>query len=375
MENRNSGIDVLRGVAVLLVMQLHMNWWALFGDALPLPPFLIIFLDYGWAGVDIFFVISAYLLTAGLLRQAGGSHLAIRFYARRALRILPLYWALLLAGSIGRAWWLSGGGAEGFWLWRNQQPMINYLLFLQNWVVGWDPAPQAEFYGPTWSLAVEEHFYLALPLLVFWLGPRKLGHLAGCLVLATPAMRMALVVWPGPAASYNWTFAHLDAFAWGMLVALTQKFRPDLLARVSARAWALMATVAFLGASLRAHVMGRETDWLLGVSIVSMGGACALLAAIRPAEGPRRKPGLISQALGWCGTRCYALYLFHMPVLGLTFAAGGWLNPNEAGSATAPLVALSIGLTFTLSAFAYHFVEQPFMRLANRITPYAPAPG
>ena len=100
MEDRNSGIDVLRGVAIVLVMQLHMNWWALFGDALPLPPFLIIFLDYGWAGVDIFFVISAYLLTAGLLRHAGGSHLAIRFYARRALRILPLYWALLLAGSI-----------------------------------------------------------------------------------------------------------------------------------------------------------------------------------------------------------------------------------------------------------------------------------
>ena len=77
MQDRNSGIDVLRGVAVLLVMQLHMNWWALLGDALPLPPFLIIFLDYGWAGVDIFFVISAYLLTAGLLRHAGGSHLAM----------------------------------------------------------------------------------------------------------------------------------------------------------------------------------------------------------------------------------------------------------------------------------------------------------
>ena len=368
MQDRNLRIDVLRGVAILLVLEQHLLWWPFFKLVLDAPPLVIGILQYGWAGVDLFFVVSAYLLTTNLLRHRGEANLVVLFYARRALRILPLYWFLLLAGFATRQWWLSSGGSESFWLWRNPHPLHHYLLFMQNWASSGRPGPGPEFFGPTWSLAAEEHFYFVLPLLLALLKPRQLGWFAAALILASPFLRVAITEGAGPAAAAFWTIAHLDAFAWGVLIAMAGQFRPHLLQLTSARLYGAAAAIMITSAIFLAPG-ARGTP--LGVTLVALGGALALLAAVRPSELNSPVPDLLTRGLAWCGKRCYSLYLFHFPIMGLTDVAAGGLNPLEETHASATLVAISLVLVFAFADLSYRFVEKPLMAMANRLTPYA----
>ena len=112
----------------------------------------------GTAGVDLFFILSACLLTANLLRQRDGPGVVATFFPRRALRIPPMRLLLIFGGFMIEALWPRAGGSTVTWLWSRHYPLSTYLLFLQNWRFGLD----GDFSGdsrPTWSLAVEEHFY------------------------------------------------------------------------------------------------------------------------------------------------------------------------------------------------------------------------
>ena len=370
MQNRNSGIDVLRGVAIILVMQLHMLTFTTAMDEMGAPEWVICILRYGWAGVEIFFVMSAYLLTSNLLRHRGESNLAGAFYIRRALRILPLYGILLLIGSLARAWWLASGGDEHFWLWINQPPMIFYVLFLQNWING-VIGPFAHFYSPTWSLAVEEHFYLGLPLLVVWLSPRRLFWLSLALIVSGPIIRIYLVNTHGPASAYYWSIAHMDAFCWGMLMALAQHFRPNLLKQMSPRQSALAAAALIVIASFAAPEMRNYKDSATGVTLAALAGALALLAAIQSRAAPAKAPTFLTNSLAWCGSHCYSLYLLHMPIMGMTFIAAGWKSPPLASDGGLPIIMIALVATFFIAALTYRWIERPFMSLADRVAPYA----
>lgn len=373
MQDRNSGIDVLRGVAILLVMQLHMLTFTMALNEMGAPAWMIGILRYGWAGVEIFFVMSAYLLTSNLLRHRGESNLTGAFYIRRALRILPLYGILLLIGSLARVWWLSSGGDEHFWLWINQPPMIFYVLFLQNWITG-VIGPFAHFYSPTWSLAVEEHFYLGLPLIIAWLSPRRLFWLTLALIVSGPIIRACLVNTHGPAAAYYWSIAHMDAFSWGVLMALAQHFRPDLLKRISPRQCCLLAAALIVFASFAAPEMRNYTDSTPGVTLAALAGAFALLAAVQSRADRDKSSTFLTRSLAWCGRRCYSLYLLHMPIMGMTFIAAGWKSPPLATDGGLPIIMIAVVATFFIAALTYRWIELPFMSLADRVAPYARAP-
>ena len=99
-------------------------------------------------------------------------------------------------------------------------------------------------------------------------------------------------------------------------------------------------------------------------------GALALLAAVRPSGLKSPAPGLLTRGLAWCGKRCYSLYLFHFPIMGLTYVAAGGLNPLEETHASATLVVLSLVLVFAFADLSYRVVEKPLMAMANRLTPY-----
>ena len=371
MEDRNSGIDVLRGVAILLVMQFHMLNMQGALTAMGLPNKMVFWLQYGWIGVDIFFVISAYLLTSSLLRHRGQDNLTVAFYARRALRILPLYWFLLFAGSRMRAWWISTGGDAQFWLWVDQPNMIFFLLFLQNWIVGWIGAPFAHFYLPTWSLAVEEHLYLGLPLLIGRSSPSGLCWLAASLLLSGPIIRACLTQTVTPESAYFWSIAHLDDFGWGVLLALARRFRPELLNKISINTYIYAAFLLILITPLAAPDMGFYKDSAQGVSLAALAGAFALNAAIHSGVATLKIPGLLRLCLAWCGRRCYSLYLLHLPILGVAFIFAGWTEPPNAATGGLRLIFIAILATFGVAAFTYRFIELPFMTLADRIAPYA----
>ena len=377
MNVRNLRIDALRGVAVLMVLELHlvsnvMPWADLASTVLGGVAYSL--LHYGWVGVEIFFVMSAYLLTSILLRHREEDDLFRSFYLRRAFRILPLYWLLLLVGSLSRAWWTFIDGDPQAWLWRDQYPLIYYILFLQNWITGWNGAHVAHFYSVTWSLAVEEHFYLLLPLLVTRLTARRLCGVAVFFVIAGPFIRAGLTIAPGPFAAYAWTIAQLDAFSWGVLLAYAQHFRPELLKQISSKFnMGMLAVNLLIVAIIAAPDIDEHKDAALSVTLGALVGVCALAAAISPTSVPARHPSALTMFLAWCGRRCFSLYLLHKPVIGAVALAAPFKDTATDGAAS--LILIAIPATFLVCAFTYRFIEEPFMALADRVAPYSQRPA
>src|SRR5215470_14002997 len=170
-------LDVLRGIAVLMVMIIHSN-----GNV----PFLHIqsFMHYGFVGVDLFFVLSGFLITGILLRTKEESGYFVNFYARRVLRIWPLYLCLLAFGFILVPFvqpQLRPSVAEQCHPWQA------YLFFVQNVVV-----PKSGTFGPleiTWSLCVEEQFYLVWPLIVFFASTKTIAKIAVFAIALSAGLR------------------------------------------------------------------------------------------------------------------------------------------------------------------------------------------
>jgi peptidoglycan/LPS O-acetylase OafA/YrhL len=140
-------IDALRGVAILMVMQLHIFFITFTYDYLNFPTAARYLLRSGGAGVDLFFILSAYLLTTNLLRQRDRPGVITTFFARRALRILPMFLILIFSGFAIEALWLKVGGTTDVWLWHDHFPLSTYLLFLQNWRL---PIRRKLRYAPSW---------------------------------------------------------------------------------------------------------------------------------------------------------------------------------------------------------------------------------
>ena len=372
---RNSSIDALRGLAIAGVVEGHLLSRTGAFTALGLPQVVCDLFDFGWAGVDLFFVLSAYLLTTNLLRHHDRPGVAAAFYKRRALRILPLYWTLLLAGFLLHAAWRANGGTDNLALWFNAYPLWVYVAFLQNWVAGLDVAWVAYFYAPTWSLAVEEHFYLILPALVLWLPVRRLALVAGGAILTAPLIRFGLDAAVNSNASYAWSIARIDAFGWGVVLALAPRLWPGLMTSRRADNAGRAAVTLAIAMACVAPMIGlpdaRHLPNAISLTLTALIAAGAAFAAIGPRQSAT--PGPLKSALIWCGERCFSLYLWHMPVLGLVFLAAGATQP-QAGSADGIILALLAGAaTLALSDLTYRFIEQPFMALAERVAPYAPS--
>lgn len=374
MSARSISIDALRGLAVLLVAQLHFlhitGAWAVLGA----PPILLKLTGGGEAGVDIFFVLSAYLLGDGLLARGRDPRIVTTFYLRRAWRVLPMYWIVVFAGFALFALWMATTGIAGTWLWAAPYPPLVYLLFLQNWAAGVTGAV-ASWFGPTWSLAVEEHFYLLLPLLTTRLERRTLAYVAVAWIVAAPLLRIVSEHAATPAAAYYWSICRIDSFGWGLLIALTLRAAPGLAARIRP-GFAASAGVALLIATLVLSSKAHALERALTTSALALAAALLTLAAIsiRPSISFAATPNALVRALAWCGKRCYSLYLLQMPVLGLTFLAAGYTGPSAEAPYGFAIIAIAAVVTFVLADVCWRRIEEPCMRRAPRLAPASVKP-
>jgi peptidoglycan/LPS O-acetylase OafA/YrhL len=363
---RAVGPDILRACAILLVLIQH----------LPKPAaaeWLILFKPYGWLGVDVFFVLSGYLIGGQLMRplSRGETPDLARFWASRAFRILPAYLVIL-----GLYQWLPGF-TDGAGI----QPLWRFLTFTMN--LGLDYTQTGNF-SSAWSLCVEEWFYLTLPLLVLALrapllrkaGPWPTVILAAAIVLGGMALRFALwrdlsTIAEPPAGLYQRviyypTWTRLDGLLMGVMLACARTFRPILWARLCP---------PWLAAALGAAVLWTAI-WLIGKDglnglILTLTGAtlvyplfslgCALLLSalldIEPWLARQRPRGL-----AWLAGLAYSLYLVHKPIYhamreGLGDAVlRGWTG-----------LALYLLPVFVAAIVLHILVERPFLRLRDRV--------
>lgn len=353
-------LDGLRGVAIGLVMMHHFTLMAGSG-------WLEISMrrvgKLGWIGVDLFFVLSGYLITRILRRERAARGYYGCFYARRALRIVPLYYAYLVFAFFAMPRLVHYDlDIHPLWFWLHASNLAIAAQGFQNPVV-----------DIVWSLAVEEQFYLVWPLLVSLTPPRWLVQV--CWVVASLALLTRLGVclggggWP---ATYVLTPCRFDGLALGALVAcLSQKQR----ARVSrfALAGALLCALGLGGLAAftrSAHLYG-PVGQVFGYSLTAGFGTSLLLLALEGKLVPR---WLQLRGLKVLGRYSYSLYLVHVPVGVLLrrrgFGASDWpalVGSPLLGQALYYLIAgvISLGLAW----LSWRLFESPILRW-KRYFPY-----
>ena len=290
----------LRGIAVLAVVIYHCH-----------PRFEGTWIAYaslwGWAGVNLFFVLSGFLITSILLEARDKEKYFRNFYGRRALRIWPVYVLVLAVVYLEAPWFIGPTILDAV----KTAPWLAYIFFVQNlFHLALPPA-----IGPTWSLAIEEQYYfLWAPLVRFLRRPRSLALLLTVALVGSPLMRRTHLAWITP----THTLTHLDGIAWGSLLALGLYTLP-----VSRRVWLWIGVGAIPVGFWGAATVAGGTAFL--DSALAVGFAGAVLAAIT-FTGARNPLSVVLRQgpLAFYGRISYGLYMTHIMV----FIYFGWFDRN-----------------------------------------------
>jgi len=366
-------LNGIRGVAILLVLIHTTNVLTDWSD--PLGHGLARLAGLGWVGVQLFFVLSGFLITRNLLKTQGAAGYFRAFYGRRFLRIFPLYYATLLFFFVVLP--LVGYVPQGI---RDDQPTQIWLwLFLSNWTqqIGWGGLSLPHF----WSLAVEEQFYLLWPLVVFNRTPKQLLRICALIAIVSLGIR-CYMVWRSypPLLIYTSSLCRMDALAMGASVAAFAHMPRGLNVMVNRRAWLLGAAVALLlGGKLIPHGFGMTdpAGQTLGYSM--LGAICALVIAASVASECLPK-GAWGRVFGFSwlrnvGKYSYAMYVFHAPLgayVGVVLLERlGWRSHPSTAEAFAYEAAIGV-CTYALAWCSYHLLEKHFLKLKRHFVAAAP---
>ena len=327
----------LRGLAVLAVVAYHCHP-RLEGTRIHYASL------WGWAGVNLFFVLSGFLITSILLEAQGKPRYFRNFYGRRALRIWPVYVLVLAACYWHLRWLVSHGMMDA----TKGAPWPAYVFFVQNLFY-----PLSDAIGPTWSLAIEEQYYfLWAPLVRFLRRPWMLAAVLTGALGGSPLLRLANLPWVTP----THTLIHLDGIALGSLLALGLYTLP-----LSRRLWLWIGLGALvLGIAAAATVAGG-TVFLDSALAAAFAGAVLAAIASTGARNPinavlRRGP------LAFFGRISYGLYMTHI----LVFIWFGWFDLEMdrygmAGSVT--VVALRLAASTALATALWYGFESQILKL------------
>ena len=342
-------LDSMRGLAILLVLFFH-------GMAPPLKPalsgggkFILAFSQYGWTGVNLFFVLSGFLITGILVDSRNRHGYFRRFYMRRALRILPaLYTTLILLLVLG---WIS---------WRF---LVLSALFLAN------TAPLLGVplqYGPLWSLAIEEHFYMLWPAIIRRLSPVGLIIFLTTIVGITPLLRASqFIINHSPSdGAFLYTWFNLDGLALGALLAIW--LRQPWFHRIQLSRIALPLLIA--GVALFVLVSGHPFAGAVFSSAVCNLASAGLLSCMLLVGTSRWSYMVDRPVLKFLGLISYGLYLIH--VLAFKLAEISFSRPllalSSGGNPTSAMLVRFVagsGLAIALAYLSRRWLEERFLRM------------
>jgi peptidoglycan/LPS O-acetylase OafA/YrhL len=365
--HRIPALDGVRGLAILLVLSYHL---ASSLTILRVESPVLAGFQFGWCGVDVFFALSGFLITGILLDTRSSRHYFKSFYARRILRIFPLYYGALAIVMLLRALF-AGAGVWGDHsaLWAPAS-LLWPTLFLQNAAIAIKGADATGILAHYWSLAVEEHFYLVWPLLV-WLAPRR--WLTGFALLAVAASISGrfLVLHRGIPIDpvFGITPLRMDGLAIGALAAiLLRAYGARSLTRPIAGVLALASML--LVALFVLHPGAYQSDpiiWLFGYPLVATWTAATLLLCCAGGWLAR----LFSmRVLRWFGKYSFGLYVWH-PIVGMLLLHSRLsVIPTDASPLVTVTITAGVFTLYLAVAWAsFHLWEKRFLDLKR----YVPA--
>jgi peptidoglycan/LPS O-acetylase OafA/YrhL len=340
-------LDAVRGIAVLLVLvhntdrypSLHLQWLS----------------ANGWMGVDLFFVLSGFLITGILLDTKQSKGYFKNFYARRCLRIWPLYYAVLFFMFVVVPIIRPSEAHTVFE--ARSAPWWSYLFFLQNFLV---PVPSMATgpLGVTWSLAVEEQFYLFWPLIVRFCNESQLRKIALTVICISPALRFYLSM--RGVEIYSNPFCRWDGLMAGALLALLLRSPRFVASEFVNRSWAAL----FVAVPLILISESFHTKWIT-FSLTAFASLSFVYLALYSRQ--RSLQWLLNtRFLVYTGTISYGIYLLQkIPLDGVkTFH---WENHYILAL---PITALT---TYLMATLSWNFLEKPFLKL-KRFFEEKPAP-
>lgn len=379
---RLTELDGIRGFGALVVVLFH--YVHLITRQSP-PSRLKQMADYlGWTiGImDLFFILSGFLI-AGLLCDARAAPNFFKtFYVRRILRIFPLYYVVVGAFlAVRLAAWavVTVGGGEGAALhWLIQRPvgqlnatdgrwLVSYLLYVQNWAMAYAGEYGAYWLSPTWSLAVEEQFYLGLPLLIRYVPPQHLRLVVGGFIIAAPMLRFGLALTPyhNATAQYVLTPLRFDALGFGVLTALLYRDAAawSWLERQRRWWWTGLAITSGWLWLLYSRRLSFYAPAQIATFYFAQAVAYTMLFWLVLTYRAGRLAGFFRwRWFVWVGEFSYGLYLLHVPVLGLTHAVVFGTAPHLE---TLPRIAATLGaaaMAIVLAKLSWEHFEKPLIR-------------
>lgn len=353
VRDRAIELDFLRGIAIIAVMGYHFRSVDPGLAAVSIAQYPLT--HFGREGVNLFFTLSGFLVGGLLLRQYAerGAIDARRFIVRRIFKIWPAYYTLIAFHAAARRHPL-----DSF--------LVQNLTHLQNYL--------GTSISQTWSLAVEEHFYLLLPaaLLVFarWrLGARAMLAILGAVCLFVLVIRSVAVSDGRLEAAFAFTQYRIDSLLAGVMLAVVYWMTPDLYRRFARRTSLLVAIVLVLVAWLGFGTANTALDESVGYTIQAAGYVALIVLMLEHAAAIRRTRWF--RAVAWIGVYSYGIYLWHSVAL-----APGELFIAKATAAGAPRLLVWFGALAFQAAIAIgvgyvttRAIEFPFLKLRNALFP------
>ena len=366
MSSMIPGLDGLRAIAFLLVFALHTNY-----------------LQIGWVGVSLFFVLSGFLITGILLdmkKALASNQYFLKFYGRRFLRIFPLYYFYLLLVVVITTWLISLPYRPRYM--QTALDQIKYAFFyVYDFFFATDAFKQSNFLDHTWSLSVEEQFYIVWPFLLLQVPDKYLKKLFLAVIIMGPVFRLALyfVHASGVIASladdpaqaiYPMPFSHMDAFALGAYIsrfsiphAKKQFLILLVLIPVIGFAAQYMATgeigaVSAFGYPLQ---MPYSFQFVWGYTLLNYFFAILIYGVAREGWFVRF---LEIRPARYLGKISYGMYVYHFPII---WFAGRMADLSIMDPLLKPLIAgVSLVATILMASLSYFLLERPILNLKDR---------
>jgi peptidoglycan/LPS O-acetylase OafA/YrhL len=345
-------LDGVRAIAVMIVIVFH--YWQRFTYG----PYTLVgkLAVWGQTGVDLFFVLSGFLITGILLDSKGSKHFLRNFYVRRILRIFPLYYLTLLAVYV-----ISPLLHLSNWTpWKNS---VWFFVYLQNIPMTFAPA-LVSGPGHFWSLAVEEHYYLVWPFLIMLLDTKALLKVIASAIVVSVVTRIVFI----HAVTFYFTLARLDGLAIGSALAIFA-LQPGGLSRFVAWARAVLCILglSLVGAQLLLSGRGLLAIQVVKSTLIAVVYACVMILAIENKFGKLAGRLLSGSVLGSVGKYSYGMYVFHPFIL-------VWLH-SMGLPYSFPALLMSLCLTYVAAWASWMLFEKRFLAL-KRYFEYIPAaPG
>jgi peptidoglycan/LPS O-acetylase OafA/YrhL len=358
--NRIPELDGIRGLALIMVLIYHLiNNQILLTDNPSQFEIIIRKLSYfTWSALDLFFVLSGYLIAKVLIENKSSENYFRTFYIRRILRIMPLFYLLLLCYYILRTTGIAD--PEGF-LFNNELPLWSYFVYIQNYMMAYSGTYGAKILTPTWSLGLDEQFYLLLPAILYFFKKEWIPYAVVPLIIAAPIFRASTDMFYMKILPFQ---MRMDGLFIGVLLAyfVCEK---ELLRRTIGKGKLILAVILVL-LTLIFFLTYFNKIGELNHSLFNVVFALLILSAISFRKGLLSKL-LSSRVLQFFGFVSYGTYLFHQFISGILHATILNQQPRLSNLADFGVTMLTLVLSILVGFLLHLYIEKPLIKLGHVI--------